>query len=198
VLTLTRRLGERIAIGDDVEITIVDIGRGKVRVGIRAPRERAILRAEVLERIVEENRLAVGTLSPDAQQTGADIITFANGLPGLRDHRRFFLAEVPGHDALRALVSEADPLVRLLLIDAEGVDAEYPAADARRRANFGDEEVAIALVLTLPNDGRPPVANFLAPIVIGLATRRAEQVILDGSGLPARQELGTDNAAMTG
>jgi carbon storage regulator len=97
MLTLTRREGESIAIGDDIEITIVDVGRGKVRVGIVAPRHLAILRSEVLGRIVEENQRAAGALSPkpeDGAQAGR--IVFDHGLPGLRDHHAFILADVPG------------------------------------------------------------------------------------------------------
>ncbi|MBX7190576.1 MAG: carbon storage regulator CsrA [Sandaracinaceae bacterium] len=191
MLTLTRREGESIAIGDDIEITIVDVGRGKVRVGIVAPRNLAILRSEVLSRIVEENQRAAGALSPNHDDSAeAGRITFANGLPGLRDHHAFILAEVPGYPALRGLVSESDPLVRLLVCDAAQAMPAFPLALARDRAGLGEEEVAVAVVLTLPRDGRPPSVNLLAPLVIGLTTRRGEQVILDGTGLSARQELG--------
>ena len=189
MLTLTRREGESIAIGDGIEITIVDIGRGKVRVGIVAPRHMAILRSEVLGRIVEENQRAAGALSPSPDGVDASRIEFANGLPGLRDHRAFTLAEVPGYPALRGLVSETDPLVRLLVCDASLAMPGYPLELAKQRAGLGDEEVAIAVVLTLPRDARAPSVNLLAPLVIGLSSRRGEQVILDGSGLSAREEL---------
>lgn len=189
MLTLTRREGERIAIGDEVEITVVDIGRGKVRIGIRAPRHLAILRSEVLDRIVEENQRAATQLAPEVPHEPDGVIDVPSGLPGLREHKRFVLAEVPGYAAMRALVSLSDELVRLLIVDAQLIDPEYPVQQARTGAGFGEEEVAVALVITLPRDGRPPTVNMLAPIVIGLASRRAEQVILDGSGLSPRHEL---------
>lgn len=47
MLVLTRKPGEAIVIGDDVEIEIVAIGGGKVRVGITAPRETTVHRKEV-------------------------------------------------------------------------------------------------------------------------------------------------------
>lgn len=47
MLVLTRKPGEAIVIGDDVEIEIVAIGGGKVRVGITAPRETSVHRKEV-------------------------------------------------------------------------------------------------------------------------------------------------------
>lgn len=47
MLVLTRKPGEAIVIGDDVEIEIVAIGGGKVRVGVTAPRETSVHRKEV-------------------------------------------------------------------------------------------------------------------------------------------------------
>jgi carbon storage regulator len=58
VLTITRRPGERIMIGDDVVIEIVEVSGGTVRVGITAPRERLIYREELWERVKQENREA--------------------------------------------------------------------------------------------------------------------------------------------
>lgn len=49
MLVLSRKLGEEILIGDDIRITVVDIDRGKIRIGITAPLEVKIYRAELLE-----------------------------------------------------------------------------------------------------------------------------------------------------
>lgn len=48
MLVLTRLLGEKIRIGDDIIVTIMDIDRNKIRVGIDAPRDVPIFRAELL------------------------------------------------------------------------------------------------------------------------------------------------------
>jgi carbon storage regulator len=48
VLVLSRKLGEKIFIGDDVTITVVDIDRGKIRLGIEAPRDLPVYRHELL------------------------------------------------------------------------------------------------------------------------------------------------------
>lgn len=48
MLVLSRRLGEKIWIGDDICITITDIDRGKIRLGIEAPRSTPVFRQEVL------------------------------------------------------------------------------------------------------------------------------------------------------
>lgn len=48
MLVLSRKLGEKIFIGDNICITVVDIDRGKIRLGIEAPRDVAIYRQELL------------------------------------------------------------------------------------------------------------------------------------------------------
>jgi carbon storage regulator len=48
MLVLTRKLGEKIVIGDNITITVVDIDRGKIRLGIECPRHVPIFRSELL------------------------------------------------------------------------------------------------------------------------------------------------------
>ena len=48
MLVLSRKLGEKIYISDNICITIVDIDRGKIRLGIEAPRDVPIYRQELL------------------------------------------------------------------------------------------------------------------------------------------------------
>ena len=53
MLTLTRSVGETIRIGDDIEIHVVEVRGGTVRLGFKAPREVAIHREEVYRQIAE-------------------------------------------------------------------------------------------------------------------------------------------------
>ncbi|MEM6334034.1 MAG: carbon storage regulator CsrA [Planctomycetota bacterium] len=55
MLVLSRQRDETIMIGDDVEITVVDIRGDKVRIGINAPRSVRVHRKEVYEAIQREN-----------------------------------------------------------------------------------------------------------------------------------------------
>ena len=58
MLTLTRSVGETIRIGDDIEIHVVEVRGGTVRLGFKAPREVTIHREEVYRQIAEANLLA--------------------------------------------------------------------------------------------------------------------------------------------
>ncbi len=53
MLILTRRIGESLMIGDNVAVTILGVKGNQVRVGIDAPREVAVHRREIYERIHE-------------------------------------------------------------------------------------------------------------------------------------------------
>jgi len=59
VLVVTRKIGERILIGDKIAVTIVKIGNGGVRIGIEAPPEMAIIREELAEQMRLAEQLAV-------------------------------------------------------------------------------------------------------------------------------------------
>ena len=59
MLVLTRKINESIMIGDNVEIIVVDIRHGQVKLGIKAPRSIAVHRSEIYEEIQRENILAV-------------------------------------------------------------------------------------------------------------------------------------------
>ena len=54
MLILTRRPGETIKIGDDVEVTVLAVKGNQVRIGITAPKEVAVHREEIYDKIKEE------------------------------------------------------------------------------------------------------------------------------------------------
>jgi len=58
MLVLTRKKGQSIMVGEDIEITVVDIQGDQIRLGIEAPRNVAIHRKEVFTEIQEENKIA--------------------------------------------------------------------------------------------------------------------------------------------
>lgn len=54
MLILTRRIGERVVIGDDVTVTVLGVKGSQVRLGVNAPKEVAVHREEIYERIKRE------------------------------------------------------------------------------------------------------------------------------------------------
>ena len=50
MLVLTRRINERIIIGDDIIVTVLEVHGDQVRIGIDAPRDIKVFREEVLQR----------------------------------------------------------------------------------------------------------------------------------------------------
>ena len=59
MLVIRRRPGESIRIGNDVEVEVIDCGPHRVKLGIRAPREVAVMRNEV--RLTREQNLAAAS-----------------------------------------------------------------------------------------------------------------------------------------
>ncbi len=58
MLIITRKKGESLMIGDDIEIVISKIDDGSVKIGIKAPKDVSILRKELYEEVEKENKEA--------------------------------------------------------------------------------------------------------------------------------------------
>jgi len=54
MLILTRKMGETLMIGDEVTVTVLGVKGNQVRIGVNAPREVAVHREEIYERIKAE------------------------------------------------------------------------------------------------------------------------------------------------
>ena len=65
MLILTRRVGETVVIGNDVTVTVLGVKGNQVRLGVNAPREVAVHREEIFERIKREQ-------TEEAQRSTAD------------------------------------------------------------------------------------------------------------------------------
>ena len=70
MLVLSRKYNETIMIGDEIEITVVDIRTDKVRLGITAPKSVPVHRKEVYEAIQRENQAAAGMQPEDVPGKG--------------------------------------------------------------------------------------------------------------------------------
>ena len=74
MLVLTRKIGEGIAIGDDVKIVVMQIKGKQVRLGIKASPSTAVHREEIYQKIQDENRAA--------SHPNPEIVSQAGGILG--------------------------------------------------------------------------------------------------------------------
>ena len=61
MLVISRKKGESLLIGDDIEITVEKIDISSEKISIKAPKEKVILRKEVYEKVKDENSNAIAT-----------------------------------------------------------------------------------------------------------------------------------------
>jgi carbon storage regulator len=61
MLILTRRVGETLMVGDEVTVTVLGVKGNQVRIGVNAPRDVAVHREEIYERIKDEQSRKDGT-----------------------------------------------------------------------------------------------------------------------------------------
>ena len=63
MLVISRKLNEKVKIGDNIEIYIISIEKNQIKLGIEAPKEVTILRGELIDSIKKENKKAVKAVS---------------------------------------------------------------------------------------------------------------------------------------
>lgn len=65
MLVLKRKAGESIIVADNIEIKIIEVEEGRIKIGIDAPKEVSIIRKEVLEETKSENKTAAQSRNID-------------------------------------------------------------------------------------------------------------------------------------
>lgn len=143
-----------------------------------------------------------------ATSTGRDVperLEFAASPPGMLDLRRFTLSALDDAGFLFALRADDDPGVRLFVVPPSPYFPEYaPRLDPETLATLelaggpgtGGVDPVLLVVVHPGQDGQPPTANLLAPVVVNPLTGAALQIVLDSDEWPLRAPLGaTDSAA---
>ena len=120
--------------------------------------------------------------------TGVPTITLAVPMPGFPAHREFALVRLHEEGLLYAFTSIQDPELRFLVAPPEPFFPDYaPEIENDVLAALNTHDPNRLLLLVVISAGvNETTANLLAPIVVDRDTRRAMQVILNGTGMPVR------------
>ncbi|HET6529357.1 MAG TPA: flagellar assembly protein FliW [Actinoplanes sp.] len=120
--------------------------------------------------------------------TGLPTITMAVPMPGFPAHREFALVRLHEEGLLYAFTSIQDPELRFLVAPPEPFFPDYaPEIDEDVFAALNTKDPNRLLLLVVISAGvNDTTANLLAPIVVDQDSKRAMQVILNGTDLPVR------------
>ena len=116
------------------------------------------------------------------------IIDMAVPMPGFPAHRQFVLVRLNDEGLLYAFTSIEDPELRFLVAPPEPFFPDYaPEIENDVLAALNTKDPDRLLVMVVITAGvNETTANLLAPIIVDRDSRRAMQVILNGSGMPVR------------
>lgn len=137
--------------------------------------------------------VAAGMRSIVSQQLGRlevpenQLLDFPNGLLGFPHAKSFCLVEVRPGSRFQLLQSVERADLAFVVANPLIVDAEYPLDLARAVALpllEGDEGIGVACIVTVPTPPGVKTINLVAPLVMGVQSRRGGQVIL-----PANYEV---------
>ena len=119
---------------------------------------------------------------------GLPTIDLAVPMPGFPRHRQFVLVRLNDEGLLYAFTSVDDPELRFLVAPPEPFFPDYaPEIEDEVFAALNTRDPDRLLLLVVITAGvNETTANLLAPIVVDRDSRRAMQVILNGSGMPVR------------
>jgi flagellar assembly factor FliW len=122
----------------------------------------------------------------------SDIIRFPQGLPGFEDQREFLAVQQPGAEPAVFLQSVTRPDLFFVTLPVETVAPEYDLKllDEYRQVLLSPEAAdLLALAIVCLNDGAPPTANLLGPLLIHRTARLGVQAIRDDDRYSAEHPL---------
>ncbi len=117
------------------------------------------------------------------------VVTFAEGLVGCPDWRRFILRQADDNSPVKLLLSQDQPQLSFPVVDAKLVDAHYtpqlPEADRVALGVVDERDVQWLTILTVQAEPFAVTANLLGPLAVNQSTGQARQVVLSQSGYGA-------------
>ena len=129
----------------------------------------------------------------EIQVSTAVLFSLKFGMPGFESATTFVLVELRSGSRFRWLQSVDIPDLGFIVVDASEVYAGYPVPLVRRAIAFADidpdEEVVALALCRIPSGDEPATANLLAPIGLGLRSRRGAQILLHDDSLSMSMPL---------
>ncbi len=122
------------------------------------------------------------------------IISFPVGILAFEDVKKFILIPVHNNPFFKWLLSIDEPNLSFLLTDPFSIKSEYYVDlndNVKEELSIeNQEDVLIYTIVTIPNrDFKKATTNLLAPIVINLKEKKAQQIVLDGNSSNIRYPL---------
>ena len=195
MLILTRKQGQGICIGNDIEITVKEIIGSQVRLGINAAPTIKVYRTEIYEQIVKENESAAsrGKIKFDSIRFGAlevkedKIIDFPVGLIGMPDPDRFVMLDY--NHPFSWLHSVDHPALAFVIVNGaefgKTYQIELPYGDKDIDLQPGDE-FAVINIVTVQERVEDTAVNMKAPIVVNMRNKKGKQFILEDENMPLK------------
>lgn len=119
------------------------------------------------------------------------VLTFPQGLIGFPEASRFVILDHRPGSPFRWMLSLDDPELGFAVANPGELVAGYepPLELACRLLQAPAEHVALFVIVTIPSDPTAMTVNLMAPVVVDMRTRRARQIVLEGTKLDPRHPV---------
>jgi len=122
-----------------------------------------------------------------------DIITMIGGLPGFEDNTKYALLDHDEKSPYKWLQSLENSELAFVVMEPFVFFADYQFElsqnDIRELEVAKPEDVAVLVILVIPDDPRKMTANIKAPLVINMAKMKGKQVVLNNEAYPVKLHL---------
>ena len=131
---------------------------------------------------IVSQRFGTFTVSADS------VLHFPQGPIGFPTDRRFVILEHHPASPFKWLLSLDDPELGFAIANPAELVAGYepPLALAARVLEVDERDIALFVIVTIPSDPRAMTVNLMAPVVVDMRTRRARQLIVEGTKVDPR------------
>lgn len=122
-----------------------------------------------------------------------DIITMIGGLPGFDDNTKYVLLDHDEKSPYKWLQSLENSELAFVVMEPFVFFADYQFElsqnDIRELEVAKPEDVAVLVILVIPDDPRKMTANIKAPLVINMAKMKGKQIVLNNEAYPVKLHL---------